>query len=218
LLCDRAMLSKVVRAARPLGRVQRVRMMSALPEKIVADLEYAKSLTTATKEIYSEADLEKDIAAKTVDISRLQEACSFYSPAIMKLLSKSVQEMTAPMPEVKTIDWAAWKEKLEGDSVVDEIKAIVEDPSAETKFAAMMEEAKAADMAEFTADMATLHEVADKEAKADAAELLQCIADLEIMQKQVDQIDSQTIAEILEMEPELRKEIEAELDSHNWAP
>lgn len=27
-----------------------------------------------------------------------------------------------------------------------------------------------------------------------------------------------TIAEILEMEPELRKEVEKELNEHNWAP
>jgi len=48
--------------------------------------------------------------------------------------------------------------------------------------------------------------------------LLQNVADLETLEKQIDGVKTQTIAEILEMEPELRKEVEEEVANNVWAP
>ena len=60
--------------------------------------------------------------------------------------------------------------------------------------------------------------MASKEEKAADAGLLQCIAELELLEKQVDGVSTQTIAEILEQEPELRKEVEEEVANNVWAP
>ena len=41
---------------------------------------------------------------------------------------------------------------------------------------------------------------------------------MELLTKQMEGISEQTIAEILEQEPEMRKEIEEELENNVWAP
>ena len=43
-------------------------------------------------------------------------------------------------------------------------------------------------------------------------------AEMELLTKQMEGISEQTIAEILEQEPEMRKEIEEELENNVWAP
>ena len=57
-----------------------------------------------------------------------------------------------------------------------------------------------------------------KEEKAADATLMTCIAEMELLTKQMEGISEQTIAEILEQEPEMRKEIEEELENNVWAP
>ena len=53
-----------------------------------------------------------------------------------------------------------------------------------------------------------------KEEKAADATLMTCIAEMELLTKQMEGISEQTIAEILEQEPEMRKEIEEELENN----
>ena len=57
-----------------------------------------------------------------------------------------------------------------------------------------------------------------KEEKAADGTLMTCIAEMELLTKQMEGISEQTIAEILEQEPEMRKEIEEELENNVWAP
>lgn len=60
-----------------------------------------------------------------------------------------------------------------------------------------------------------LSEAKKAEAESNAG-ITQCIADLELLEKQMQGISEQTIAQILEQEPEMRKEIEEEIANHNW--
>ena len=62
------------------------------------------------------------------------------------------------------------------------------------------------------------YEEMSKEEKAADATLMTCIAEMELLTKQMEGISEQTIAEILEQEPEMRKEIEEELENNVWAP
>ena len=74
-------------------------------------------------------------------------------------------------------------------------------------------------MATWTAGEAGKAEArAAKEEKAADATLMTCIAEMELLTKQMEGISEQTIAEILEQEPEMRKEIEEELENNVWAP
>ena len=66
--------------------------------------------------------------------------------------------------------------------------------------------------------LALQYEEMSKEEKAADATLMTCIAEMELLTKQMEGISEQTIAEILEQEPEMRKEIEEELENNVWAP
>lgn len=63
-------------------------------------------------------------------------------------------------------------------------------------------------------DHVGLLEHASKEEKAAEAGLLQCIADMEKLEVDVQGVADVTIGEILEREPELRAEIEEELKNN----
>ena len=64
--------------------------------------------------------------------------------------------------------------------------------------------------------MDAVRELADD--TLDYTKLMTCIAEMELLTKQMEGISEQTIAEILEQEPEMRKEIEEELENNVWAP
>jgi len=212
----------LVRSAR-LARPQ-ARMMSTLLEKVTADIPKIKEMAAASGAAggYDVADLKKDLAAGSVDISKLQVSMAAY-PDIQKMASKMISEMNAykSKPAPAPIDWAAWDAKIETPGLVDAMKVAYEAEINNKEF----EDTLAADLAKESAAIDAMFNGADglfakakAEEKAADAGLLQCIADLELLEKQIDGVSEQTIAEILEMEPELRKEVEEEIDNSNWAP
>merc|ERR1719198_187721 len=117
----------------------------------------------------------------------------------------------APAP-----DWAAWEAKLTTPGAVEAVKAAYEkdlaNPELKKKLDETLETTQASLKAAFHGPDGLIPK-AVTEAKAADAGLLQCIAELELLEKQIGGVSEQTIAEILEMEPELRAEVEAELDA-----
>lgn len=211
-------------ASRGLGRpMLQARMMSTLAEKVTTDIAKLKGLAAGSDSSdYTAAAFDKDLAAGKPDLAKVQEALAF-SGVAQKLLSKMVNEMNAAKnaPPEPTIDFAEWSTKIETPGLVEEIKAIYEKELVGADFEAKakgeLESMQSALKTAFSGSDG-LYEKARAEEKAADAGLLQCVADLELLEKQIGGVSEQTIAEILEMEPELRKELEAELDASNWAP
>mmetsp|Transcript_92948 Transcript_92948/g.278828 ORF Transcript_92948/g.278828 Transcript_92948/m.278828 type:complete len:215 (-) Transcript_92948:372-1016(-) len=211
-----------LRSAQRLAR-PRARMLSTMVEKVQADITRIKAAAAGSDaSSYSVAELEKDMAAGTVDVSKLQDSLSFNVVA-QKMVSKMNADMNAAKiaGEGPTIDFNAWSSKVETPGLVDAIKAMYEKELSAPDF----EKALAAELADTQAKLAEtfggpegLYAKAKAEEKAADAGLLQCVADLELLEKQIDGVSEQTIADILEMEPELRKEVEEEIDNANWAP
>ncbi|KAL1528775.1 hypothetical protein AB1Y20_010103 [Prymnesium parvum] len=200
----------------------RSRMMCspALADAFYKDIEKAKLMLGGVKEIYPFEQFKSDLAAGTVDADKLS-AELVHHPEVLKIMNKRIMEMNlsskvaAPEPP----DFDAWKEKISTPGAVDLIKAMYEEevnnPDNEK---ILQEKIKEVDekIHEAFHGPDGLHAQAAKEVKAADASILQTIEELEAMAKQTKSIRTQTIAEILENEPQLRKEIEEELDNHNW--
>jgi hypothetical protein len=190
--------------------------------KAIGQLEEMKARLAAEPAIYEKAKLQADLEAGSVDTELLDASFEFsddFKKAARKLL-KEIKENQAPPAAAAEVDWAMWSEKLDDPELVAKVKAAYEDhlKDLEANTRPMLEEEKAEQIAEMKAKFAPLYEEMSKEEKAADATLMTCIAEMELLTKQMEGISEQTIAEILEQEPEMRKEIEEELENNVWAP
>lgn len=199
-------------------------MMGTLAEKVHTDIARIKdAAASGATGGYTVAELDTALSAGTVDISKLQESLSFSSVA-QKNVAKMIAEMNAARNSNASevaIDFAEMSKKIESPGLVDAIKEIMEKELASADFekelAAELEATQSKLSSTFSGPDG-LYAKAKAEEKASDAGLLQCVADLELLEKQIEGVSEQTIAEILEQEPDLRKEVEAEIDNANWAP
>ena len=190
--------------------------------KAIGQLEEMKARLATEPAIYEKAKLEADLEAGSVDTELLDASFEFsddFKKAARKLL-KEIKENQTPAAAAAEVDWAMWSEKLDDPELVAKVKAAYEDhlKDLEANTRPMLEEEKAEQIAEMKAKFAPLYEEMSKEEKAADATLMTCIAEMELLTKQMEGISEQTIAEILEQEPEMRKEIEEELENNVWAP
>jgi len=194
-----------------------------LIDEVRADLAMMKQKATEkvdpgyTPEAFSAA-----LAAGTVDTVLLSKTMDFNDEArklVMKL-NMGVANMTKEMATPFEADFSAMESKLDS-SVVAEVAAIY---SSELEAAMKSSDAATSilDLEKELSAMFTgsngLFELASKEEKASEAGMLQCIADMEKLELDVQGVSSVTIGEILDREPELRAEIEEEIKNNVWAP
>lgn len=208
-------------ATRTLARpLRQGRAMSSLAENVKASITSLKDSTAGPfTPAYPVAQFQSDLAAGKVDVSKMQEALKFSSGGSkMAVKMNSEINMAAVAPTVTPPDWEAFKVKTEDPEMVEEIKKLFDAEMASDTFDKEVQAALEAEQAKIKEIFTGLKAQAATEEKATDAALLQCIADLELLETQIGGIKDQTIAEILEQEPELRKELEAEIDANNWAP
>jgi len=170
---------------------------------------------------YTEEKLAADLEAGTVDSTALKEMVGF-NDKLMKMTLQAVGKYGADKAKIaeneKTvIDWEHWEAAID-DPVVGEMKAVYEDlmKDAEAKLLPAFEK----DQQELLAKLSEQFEGAISEArKAEAASMAgmaQTIADLKALEGSMTGLKEQTIAEVLEADPEMRKEIEEEMKNHQW--
>jgi len=208
----------LLRVARP--HVRTLCLAQDVASKIVELKEVAASTGSSG---YSVADFKSDLAAGKVDASKLGETMAFSDKAKKMALKMNAEINIARMAGEKdvSLDWGAWGEKITTPGLVDKIQAAADAELAATLAEADLDKKSESIKAQIKAVFSGsngLYEMASKEEKAADAGLLQCIAELELLEKQVDGVSTQTIAEILEQEPELRKEVEEEVANNVWAP
>jgi len=218
------MLSRSVQCSRLLRVHSRALCSPSLVEDVRAKIPELKAMASASGGTgYDPTTFKADLAAGTVNANLLAETMSF-SEAAKKMAAKLNNDMNLAKLEAAkdaTVDWAAWEEKISSPDLVAQIKATYESELGALQSSAgidtMVAESKAALGTIFNgAD--GLYAMASKEEKAADAGLLQCIADLELLEKQIENVSTQTIAEVLEQEPELREKVEEEIKNNVWAP
>lgn len=218
------MLRAVGRTSGRFARPQ-ARMMSSLQEKVASELTRIKDASGTPTPVMSIDELKAQVSGGAVDMSKLSELMSPLGGSAQKLATSIVAEINTIKKTTATPaeapDFAKFAGMIETPGVVDQIKAIYDAGIADPAVTKAFEEESAANEAMIKSIFNGpdgLVSAATKEAAASDAGLAQCIAELETIEKQIGRVSETTIAEILEMEPELKKELEAEIDNNNWAP
>lgn len=126
-------------------------------------------------------------------------------------------------PVVKEIDWDAWEAKITSPGLVSQMKKMYLDHSEPIlqSFKESGEKRELDSVAEIKRmynGSDGIHEAAKIELKKINDDLLESVSKLDDLEKQIEGVDTLTVAEFLEYNPKLRKDIEDQISSHNWAP
>jgi hypothetical protein len=194
-----------------------------LVDEVRSDLDMMKAKVAEKVDVgYSPDAFKAALAAGTVDTGLLSQTMDFSDDArkmVMKL-NMSAASMAKEMATPMVADFSAMEAKLDSSIVAEvaaiyssELEAAMKVNDSSTEIAAMEKEISAM----FTGSGGLL-ELASKEEKASEAGMLQCIADMEKLEVDVQDVSNVTIGEILDREPELRAEIEEEIKNNVWAP
>jgi hypothetical protein len=193
---------------------------------VAAKLEEMKATDLSPKSAYPAAQFKADLAAGTVDTDKLGEALSFHEDTkklalrMVGQLKKSQMDAAAKAGSME-IDWAAWEEKIGDAEMLADMKVTYEanmkafDDAADKKIAEQVKAFTSKMEASFGGPDGIFKAAGAIETEA-RANIASAIAELEVLEKQIEGVSTQTIAEILEMEPEMRKEIEEEMANHQW--
>jgi hypothetical protein len=171
---------------------------------------------------YSAEKLALDLKVGSVDSSKVKQMFEF-NDFLNKLVMKNISVVgknNITMTTEKTVDWTYWESVID-DPVVAEMKALHERAVKEaidgmsfeddTSTKAMMAEIKEA----FEGPDGLFSEGRKAEVAAEAG-MAQTIKDLEALESQMTNLKEQTIAEVLDSDPQMREEIEKEMKSHQW--
>jgi len=188
-------------------------------QTLISDLKAGSSYSG-----YEPDQFAADVKAGKVNTTLLADTFDF-SDEYKKHAMKTYQEMVAAKMEnakpVKEIDWSEFEGILDADLLAD-VKSTVATMQEEVlkKEHPIFKEfdQMAADFKVGVDGPGGLMEMARKREAAGSAGIEGIITELETLEKDIAGLKTMTIAEILENEPELRKEVEAELSEHNWAP
>jgi len=214
------------RGVAPVARLARARTLcsvapvSPLVEKVETLI--TKLKTADTSAVYDPATFSADLKAGKVDTGLLSSTMDFsdeYKKASLSAYMKITAMKNAASPAEP--DWSKYEGTLDADMIA----------SVKKMVAAEVEAVKST-LPEYTAELDAsfdefkkavngpggLMEIAKTREAAAATGLTDIVAELEILKKDIAGVKTLTIAEILENEPELRKEVEAEIAEHNWAP
>jgi len=173
---------------------------------------------------YTREKLATDLEAGSVDSAALKQMFGF-NENVMKHVLKGVSKynenkLKIAENEKTTIDWEHYESTID-DPVVGKLKAAHEMISKDmeagpiAKHAAGQEEliAKVKDAFEGSDGVFA---TARKMEAASQAGMEDQIKSLEALGSQITGLKEQTIAEVLESDPEMRKDIEEEMKNHQW--
>jgi len=222
-----SLLRSAVRRPQLLRVAQRNLCAPVVPlvDEVRADLTMMKEkIELKTQVGYTPEAFSAALAAGTVDASLLSQTMDFSDEArkmVMKL-NMECASMAKDMATETSIDLAS-DPKLAGvdPAIVAKVQSIL---GSELE-AAMKENDSSTEIGNLQKEISALFsgsdglfELASKEEKAAEAGMLQCIADMEKLEVDVQGVSNVTIGEILDREPELRAEIEEEIKNNVWAP
>lgn len=217
-----------LRASRLL-RPQQVRWMCTAGkvvsvEEIQAEIAACKASMSAPPEPYPSADFIKDLKAGSVKMELLKDVFEgdpklgdFFIGKI-KETQKLAADAKAARAKVGDIDWAEWKEKISMPDVVDQLKIQFEDTTAKDAMYDKLQASWQESITKMAPAMAVAEEQVKEALKESNALLLEQIVELEQLEHKIQNIANLTIPDLLDEKPELKKELEEEIDNHNWAP
>jgi len=174
---------------------------------------------------YEFEKFKSDVMNGTVDISAYQKALETpidpegnIKKMGMKLYGDLVKLQSTNLEPIK-LDWDKWADKL-GDDFVAEVKAEFDKSVSEVT------KALAAKQAENSAQLEALYKKNMAEAEKVSASYkqvaeegrLHAIEKMEDLVKEAENLKEMTIAEIIENDPEMRKQIEDDIKNNVWAP
>jgi len=170
---------------------------------------------------YTEEKLAADLEAGTVDSTALKEMVGV-NDHLMKMTLQAVSKYGAGKAQIaenqKTvIDWEHWEAAID-DPVVGELKGVYEQllKEAEGKIVPAYEKDQQDVLAKLNEQFEGLISEGRKAEAASKAGMEQTITDLKALEGSMTGLKEQTIAEVLEADPEMRKEIEEEMKNHQW--
>jgi len=224
----------LVRSRALIGRAQHVRALCApaqdIASKLAESIETAKGIIDSPKgaSAYPLDKLAADIEKGSVDVLKIGEV--FGDSDKMKKTAMSQASKTNELKKkiadfkMPTVNWDEWQTKFASmPGTVDKIKEHFE--AEQVKFNAEMDKMEADMIVKGKAELDKIYtgpsgliakaEAADKE---EAEYRVQLLAQLENLLHEAKNIETLTIAEILEKNPEWQKAIEEDLMNHNWAP
>jgi hypothetical protein len=224
------MLARVARRSLPLGRAAGRNFCAPvvpLVDEVRAELATMKEKVGEKTEVgYTPEAFSAALAAGTVDTSLLSSTMDFSDEArkmVMKL-NMEAASMTKEMATPMVADYAA-EPKIAASGLDPSIIAKVQAIYSSELEAALKAADGSSEIASLEKEISAmfsgpdgLFELAAKEEKASEAGMLQCIADMEKLEVDVQGVANVTIGEILDREPELRAEIEEEIKNNVWAP
>jgi len=223
-------------AALPL---RRVRGMCAVadPDKIVKDLDVAITDFTTKMENpppppdYTVAQIQADAETGSINVSKVGEIFGSHEPEqrkIMMTIASRINELARGIQDTKveSIDWDMWTERYTSIGMGEFIEkfkadALAAEAEQEAEIAAENEKL----MAEWTAEITKVME-GPKGLKAAYTEMesrckkiqADTISTLEEMKTDAMEIDTLTIASILEKNPEWKAAIEEDISNNIWDP
>jgi hypothetical protein len=224
------------RAALPL---RRVRGMCAVadPDKIVKDLDVAITDFTTKMENpppppdYTVAQIQADAETGSINVSKVGEIFGSHEPEqrkIMMTIASRINELARGIQDTKveSIDWDMWTERYTSIGMGEFIEkfkadALAAEAEQEAEIAAENEKL----MAEWTSEITKVME-GPKGLKAAYTEMesrckkiqADTISTLEEMKTDAMEIDTLTIASILEKNPEWKAAIEEDISNNIWDP
>merc|ERR1712048_150389 len=229
-----ARMLALARSKALLQRAQYVRPLCApavdIATKLAESIETAKGIINSPKaaSAYPLEQLNADIAKGSVDVMKIGEVFSGnekMKKMAMGQASKS-NELKKKIADMKTptVNWDEWQVKFASmPGTIDKIKEHFEAESV--KFNAELDKMEAEMVTKGKAELAKIYTgpnglIAKAEAadKAEGAYRVELLAQLENLLHEAKNIETLTIAEILEKNPEWQKAIEEDLQNHNWAP
>jgi len=231
---DSTPMLALARSKAVLGRARHVRQLCApaqdIASKLSESIETAKSVIDAPKgaSAYPIDKLSADIEAGTIDVLKIGEIFGGNDKMKKQAMGQAskTNELKKKITDFKmpTVNWDDWQAKFASmPGTVDKIKEHFE--AEQAKFNAEMDKVETEMIAQGKAELDKIYlgangliakaEAADKE---DAAMRVELLGQLESMLHEAQNIDTLTIAEILEKNPEWQAAIEEDLKNHNWAP
>lgn len=228
------MLARVARSRSGLLAARNVRALCTAPEgEIEKQIEDAIALAKQVIDkpiqgsIYPPDLYAADVENGSIDLTRLGKLFSeddAFKREMVGLAARSNETVQAIKAlKEPTIDWAGFDKKFTSmgmPTVVSELKAEYE--ASQPAFIATVEKARDELLAkyddEFKKVSGGMLADLDKIAKEEAASKVKILEELQEMMYETQNIDTMTISEILEKNPEWRIAIEEDIKNHNWSP
>lgn len=213
----------------PLVASRQMRQLSVLNVSAVQDSisQMKADIDKPAPLAYTPDQARADADAGKLDVGKIGELFNFMPDDTKKEAMKMASEINRMKREARDMapvdfDWAALEASTGDSDYVAVMKStfeaemkIFQDSAAVTLDSKPAIEKQIGDSFRKSGGLFASAAAIETQAEADQAKLVQQLEDLE---SQMTTVEDVTIAELLERDPEMRAEVEAEIAAHNWAP